>query len=158
MNSVVHFEMPYDDRKRVAKFYESAFGWQIQMLGADMGDYVVATTTESGKKGPKKPGAINGGFFPKKADWPAQYPSVVIAVDNLKAAIKKVTAAGGAVLGEPMDIPGVGQYVSFNDTEGNRVSLLQPAPMTESQESRSKSRSTSKAKAKSKSRIKAKSR
>jgi len=30
------------------------------------------------------------------------------------------------VLGEPMEIPGVGPYVSFYDTEGNRVSLLQP--------------------------------
>jgi predicted enzyme related to lactoylglutathione lyase len=31
------------------------------------------------------------------------------------------------VLGEPMEIPGVGRYVSFIDPEGNRVSLLQPA-------------------------------
>jgi len=27
MNSVVHFEMPYDDRERIAKFYRDAFGW-----------------------------------------------------------------------------------------------------------------------------------
>jgi len=32
------------------------------------------------------------------------------------------------VLGEPMDIPGVGRYVSFTDTEGNRVSMLKPIP------------------------------
>jgi len=38
-----------------------------------------------------------------------------------------VTKAGGKVLGEPVDIPGVGSYVSFIDTEGNRVSLLQPS-------------------------------
>jgi len=38
----------------------------------------------------------------------------------------KVRSAGGTVLGEPMDIPGVGAYVSFIDTEGNRVSMLQP--------------------------------
>jgi hypothetical protein len=25
-------------------------------------------------------------------------------------------------------VPGVGQYVSFFDSEGNRVSMLQPAP------------------------------
>jgi hypothetical protein len=37
-----------------------------------------------------------------------------------------VRNAGGQVLGEPMDIPGVGTYVSFFDTEGNRVSMLQP--------------------------------
>jgi predicted enzyme related to lactoylglutathione lyase len=30
------------------------------------------------------------------------------------------------VLGEPLPIPGVGQYVAFFDTEGNRVSMLQP--------------------------------
>ena len=128
MNPVVHFEMPYDNRVRMAKFYESVFGWQTQMLGEDMGNYVLATTIETGESGPKKPGAINGSFFPKKPDWPAQYPSVVIAVDDVKESIKKVIDAGGKVLGEPMEIPGVGQYVSFIDTEGNRVSMLQPIP------------------------------
>ena len=130
MDPVVHFEMPYDNRDRMAKFYASAFGWQMQMYGQDMGNYVVATTTETGEKGPKNPGAINGGFFEKKPDWPAQYPSVVIAVGDIKSAVKKVSEAGGKVLGEPMEIPGVGQYVSFTDTEGNRVSILQPTPGT----------------------------
>jgi hypothetical protein len=27
-----------------------------------------------------------------------------------------------------MEIPGVGQYVSFQDTENNRVGILQPLP------------------------------
>ncbi len=126
MNPVVHFEMPYDDRARMANFYETAFGWQTERLGAEMGDYVLATTTETAAGRPKNPGAINGGFFARKKDWPAQHPSVVIAVDDIRAAIKKVAAAGGEVLGEPMTIPGVGQYVSFVDTEGNRVSLLEP--------------------------------
>lgn len=128
MNSVVHFEMPFDNRERMAKFYETVFDWQTQMLGEDMDNYVLATTTETDEKGPKNPGAINGGFFPKKPDWPAQYPSIVIAVGDIKKSVKQVTDAGGEVLGEPMDIPGVGQYVSFNDTEGNRVSMLQPIP------------------------------
>ena len=128
MNPVVHFEMPAEDRKRMAQFYAKAFGWQTQMLGPDMGDYVVVTTTETDENGPRTRGAINGGFFPKKEDWPAQYPSVVIAVDDIKVSTKQVAEAGGKVLGEPMEIPGVGRYVSFVDTEGNRVSMLQPAP------------------------------
>lgn len=128
MCSVVHFEMPAEDRQRMAKFYQDAFGWQTQLLGEEMGNYVLATTTETDESGPKRPGAINGGFFPKKPDWPAQFPSVVIAVDDIRAAMEKVVEAGGKVLGngEPMQIPGVGQYVSFFDTEGNRVSMLQP--------------------------------
>lgn len=126
MNPVVHFEMPAEDRKRMAQFYTKAFGWQTEMLGPEMNDYVVVTTTESDDNGPKAPGAINGGFFPKKEAWPAQYPSVVIAVDDIEVAMDKVSDAGGKVLGEPMEIPGIGQYVSFSDTEGNRVSMLQP--------------------------------
>ena len=128
MNPVVHFEMPYEDRIRMAKFYESAFSWQMQMLGEDMGNYVVATTTATKDNRLTTPGAINGGFFPKKPDWPAQHPSVVIAVDDVRQSMAKVKQAGGKLLGEPMEIPGIGQYVSFIDTEGNRVSMLQPAP------------------------------
>jgi predicted enzyme related to lactoylglutathione lyase len=128
MNPVVHFEMPYDNRVRMARFYQAAFGWRMQMLGEDMGNYVLATTTETGESGPKNPGAINGGFFPKKPDWPAQCPSVVIAVDDVTESTKKVIDAGGKVLGEPMEIPGVGKYVSLIDTEGNRVSMLQAIP------------------------------
>jgi uncharacterized protein len=86
------------------------------------------TTTETDGRRPKEPGAINGGFFPKRPDWPAQHPSVVIGVDDIEAAMKKVAEAGGKVLGQPLQIPGVGQYVSFFDTEGNRVSMLQPIP------------------------------
>jgi uncharacterized protein len=51
----------------------------------------------------------------------------VIAVDNIREAMKKVTEAGGKVLGEPDKIPGIGDYVSFLDTEGNRVAMLQPS-------------------------------
>jgi predicted enzyme related to lactoylglutathione lyase len=126
-NPVVHFEMPYDDADRVAKFYADAFGWAMVATGEEMGNYVLATTTASGTDGrPTEPGAINGGFFPKHPDWPAQQPSVVIAVDEIDAARKRIELAGGEVLGEPVDIPGVGMYVSFLDTEGNRASLLQP--------------------------------
>jgi predicted enzyme related to lactoylglutathione lyase len=129
MNPVVHFEMAYDDPSRVAAFYRAAFGWKMKMLGEKMGDYVLATTTATSSDGMiKKPGAINGGFFPKKPDWPAD-PSVVISVDDIKNAMASVTSAGGQVLGEPMDIPGIGAYVSFRDSEGNRVGMLEPVPM-----------------------------
>lgn len=128
MNPVVHFEMPYEDRRRMADFYSQAFGWKTQLLGADMGSYVVVTTTESGADGrPTKPGAINGGFFQKPEDASGRHPSLVIAVTDMAEALKKVKGAGGKLLGEPMDIPGVGRYAGFLDTEGNRVSLLQPS-------------------------------
>jgi len=127
MDPVVHFELPVVDRDRAATFYKKAFGWKTQMLGEEVGNYVLATTTETDEDGhPTKPGRINGGFFSKSSDKPAQYPSVVIAVDDIRAAMKKVIEAGGKVLGEPVEIPGYGHYVSFMDTEGNRVAVMEP--------------------------------
>ncbi|MBI2617527.1 VOC family protein [Candidatus Gottesmanbacteria bacterium] len=126
MNPVVHFEMPVEDRDRMVNFYSNVFGWECNKMGPEMGNYVVVMTTESDKKGPLKPGAINGGFFPKSVDNPSKYPSVVIQVDDINAHIEKVKSAGGHILGKPMEIPGVGWYVSFHDTEGNLISMLQP--------------------------------
>lgn len=127
MNPVVHFEMPAEDRKRMADFYTKVFGWKTQQLGEDMGNYVLATTTDSDENGmPKNPGAINGGFFQKTNDKPAQYPSVVIAVDNIQEHMRNIEKSGGKPLGEPVDVPGIGMYVSFLDTEGNRAGMIQP--------------------------------
>ena len=128
MNRVVHFEMPYDDRERMAGFYESAFGWKTQMLGEDMGNYVLATTTETDENGPKEPGAINGGFYKKCPESGMQHPSIVIAVDDINDSIRDVNNAGGKLVGDIMEIPGVGKYISFVDTEGNRAGMLQPIP------------------------------
>jgi uncharacterized protein len=129
MNPVVHFEMPAEDRQRMADFYLGVFGWQTQMLGPEMGEYVLVTTTEVDDAGmPRNPGAINGGFFQKSPEMP-QHPSVVIAVDDIEDSIKTVNRSGGQVLAEPQEIPGVGQFTYFTDTEGNVVGMLQPAAM-----------------------------
>lgn len=132
MNPVVHFEMPYEDKERAKAFYESVFGWRTQDQGPEMGEYVLVTTTEPGPDHrPKMPGAINGGLYKRTEPRPStvQYPSVVIAVQDLAASVEKVRAHGGTVLRELEEIPGVGKLASVTDTEGNRMSLLQPDPM-----------------------------
>lgn len=128
MDPVVHFEMPATDKKRMMDFYARVFNWQMKMLGSDMGEYVVVTTTDTDETNgrPKTPGAINGGFYQRTDDPIDQYPSVVIAVDNIEESIKEVEAASGKIHGSVEDIPGVGLYVSIIDTEGNHVRLLQP--------------------------------
>ena len=128
MNPVVHFEMPAEDNERVSKFYENVFGWQMQIMGQEYGGYLLATTTESDDKGPKKPGAINGGFF-KKPEGENPPPHVVISVDNLEESIKAVEGAGGKITSEKLDIPNVGLFVTFKDTEGNNVGMLQAVEM-----------------------------
>lgn len=129
INPVVHFEMPYEKSERVVQFYSKVFGWNMNCLGKDMGEYVVATTTETDENHmPLRPGTIGGGFFPKGPDTPTT-PSVVIAVEEINVAIRRVNEAGGKILGDPFEIPGIGHYVAFIDTEGNRVGMLEPFEM-----------------------------
>lgn len=125
MNPVVHFEMPAEDKARVKQFYEMTFGWQITQLGPEMGDYLLATTSPVDEHNMHiNKGAINGGFFQKGLS--GTIPHLVISVDNIDEHIEKVKSAGGSIQGEIIDIPNIGRFVMFIDTEGNRVGMLQP--------------------------------
>ena len=64
MNPVIHFEMPAENKKRMAEFYTNVFGWKIQQLGPEMGEYMVVSTSEIDDKTmrPKEAGMINGGL------------------------------------------------------------------------------------------------
>ena len=125
MDPVVHFEMPAKDKKRTAEFYEKVFGWKMVQLGAEMSNYLLAGTTPVDENNmATEPGAINGGFFDYSEE--DKMPHVVISVDDLSESIEKVKSEGGDIEGEPMDIPGIGKYISFRDSEGNRVGMMQP--------------------------------
>lgn len=127
-NPVVHFEMPAKDKKRVSEFYTKAFGWNMVDAGAAMGNYLVAQTAETDSNNMvQTPGTINGGFFDYKDEDGFRAPHVIISVDDLDQAMTDVKAAGGTINGNPMDIPTIGKYVSFLDSEGNNVGMLQPS-------------------------------
>jgi uncharacterized protein len=125
MDPVIHFEMPAIDTERVRKFYEDAFGWQTTPLGSEMGDFVLAFTIETDPETriPQKRGAINGGFY--KREKQDQHVKLTILVDEIREAVKKIEAAGGKVLGEPFELPGVGLFCDIIDTEGNLVTINQ---------------------------------
>jgi hypothetical protein len=93
--------------------------------GPNMGGYVIAHTADTDKANMvKTPGTINGGFYKKeKSNNP--YPSFVISVDDIKSAMSAVKKAGGKIVSQPQEIPGIGMWAVFTDTEGNKVSMLQ---------------------------------
>jgi predicted enzyme related to lactoylglutathione lyase len=124
-NRVVHFEIEATDRERAKKFYTQAFGWQLEQLGDDMGQYVVVTTGDQ-----QEPGGINGGIYASAPGATKEINafSCVIGVDNIDLSIAGVKSAGGDVLGDKMDIPTIGTFVRCKDTEGNFFTMLQPLP------------------------------
>lgn len=122
-NAVVHFEIEATDAERAKKFYTEAFGWEMQQMGANFGNYVIVMTTPA-----NTPGAINGGLYQQPTKSINAY-SCVVSVNDIEKAMADVKAAGGKVISEkPDEIPGVGMFAKCEDTEGNRFSLLQPSP------------------------------
>ncbi len=124
-NRIVHFEIEAADQNRAKQFYSQAFGWQMDQMGEEMGNYVVVVTGD-----PKEPGGINGGIFmaPPGGKKELNAYSCVVGVDNIDESMAKVKSAGGELLSDKMDIPMVGIYVRCKDTEGNIFTMLQPAP------------------------------
>ena len=118
----MHFEIQADNIERVKNFYQKVFGWKFdQMMEKEKGgmDYWGITTGDAG------PG-INGGLYERSEGSEKRYLyDCTIDVADLDSAIKAVKESGGTIIGEKMEIPGVGWFVSAKDTEGNRFGMMQ---------------------------------
>ena len=123
MDKVVHFELPMDDQERAKGFYGSVFGWQLQTMQMGEGDYTIAMTTPVDDKTqvPTEPGAINGGLT--RREGPVSQPVITIGVDAIDDTLKQIEAAGGNVVQARTEIPNMGAFAYFTDTEGNVMGL-----------------------------------
>jgi predicted enzyme related to lactoylglutathione lyase len=121
MDKVVHFEIPVDDAGRARAFYGSVFDWGIQPMEGY--DYSIALTTpiDETTQMPTEPGAINGGLRPRTAETPT--PVIVIQVDSIDESLKKIEAEGGSTVSPRAEMPGMGAFAYFRDTEGNVIGL-----------------------------------
>lgn len=136
MNRVVHFEIHADDVERAKKFYQDIFGWEMQQMGAEYGNYVVVKMgpgpDEIAKGSIKMEDlGINGGMM--KRNSPKQDSSksptayvCIIGVDNLDTYMKKAEAAGAKPHTDKMEVPNVGWLRYYEDTEGNVFGMIQP--------------------------------
>ena len=126
MGKVVHFEIPADDEARAREFYGAVFGWQLQEMPEL--DYTIAMTTPIDQQTqiPLEPGAINGGLMKRSAETPA--PVVTVDVESIDISLKEIEAAGGSTVRERTEIPGMGAFAYFRDTEGNVVGLWETPP------------------------------
>jgi predicted enzyme related to lactoylglutathione lyase len=122
MDKVEHFEIPYDQPERATKFYSQAFGWQIQAM-PEMQYHMVTTTPVGPDFRPTEPGAINGGMFKREAQLKS--PTLVVGVQEIKAAVERVKAAGGKIIQEPKKVGEMGIVAYFQDPEGNVLGLWQ---------------------------------
>jgi uncharacterized protein len=121
LDKIVHFEIPADDMSRAKGFYGSIFGWQLDDMPEGMDYTIVRTVDVDEQQMPKEPGAINGGMMERSADTPS--PVITINVDAIDDALKKVESGGGSTVRPRTEIPEMGAFAYFKDTEGNVMGL-----------------------------------
>ena len=124
MPGVGHFEIPADDLERARTFYAAVFGWELATVPMPgMGDYttVVTTKVDPQTQQPSAPGAINGGLTARGASTPT--PVVTVDVEDIDLALKIVASAGGQIVTPRTEIPGMGAFAYFTDSEGNVTGL-----------------------------------
>ena len=124
---VTWFSLPASDLEAAASFYRSAFGWTIEPVTREPDeafDYRVAVSSASGDDhAPHERGRVNGCIV-KRATG-ISTPVVLIEVDDLDAAAKKVVAAGGTVESGPIPMHSLrGAFILVKDPEGNMLELF----------------------------------
>jgi predicted enzyme related to lactoylglutathione lyase len=120
MDKIVHFEIPVDDLGRAKDFYGTTFGWGIEDA-KEMPYTLLRTVSVDDTQMPIEPGAINGGMMKRSDDITS--PVLTIEVASVSDALERIAAGGGTVVMPRQEIPGMGAFAYFKDTEGNTLGL-----------------------------------
>ncbi len=116
--TVVHFEIPANDLPRLARFYEVCFGWTFTKVPAPGMEYWLIATGPRGR-------TLRGGMYPRMHE--DDRPRNFVGVEDIDAAIRAFTGAGGTEVVGKREVPGQGWTFIGNDPEGNAIALFQPA-------------------------------
>ena len=102
-------ELPVTDIGKAKAFYSSAFGWEL----TDFGQSYACTTT----------GDVDVGLQ-ADAEQATKAVLVVIGVEDVEAALRSVTEAGGLITRPIFAFPG-GRRFHFRDLGGNELAVYQ---------------------------------
>ncbi len=109
--TVDYIEFPATDLEATKSFYQDVFGWAFTDYGPDY------TSFEDGR--------LTGGFQ-RAASVERTGPLVVLYVDDLADAERRVKAAGGRIVRETFSFPG-GSRFHFADPNGNELAVWHDA-------------------------------
>jgi uncharacterized protein len=104
--TICHFEFMSNDPVKSRAFYSKIFSWEYQDMGMP------------GYTGIKTGAQLGGGLMAKPAEAPSPALNVYFYVESIEKTLGKVRAAGGNVIKEKTEIPGMGWWAMFMDPEG----------------------------------------
>jgi predicted enzyme related to lactoylglutathione lyase len=114
---LVWFELVSNDARRAQQFYGEVLGWKVKQFAMGGGfTYDMICTGDSLD-------TMIGGYTTPRRDQGAHWIGYV-SVDDVDAAARVASAAGGRVVEPPADIPGVGRWARIADPQGAELALL----------------------------------
>ena len=120
--SPIWYELLTTDPQGAKAFYDAVIGWNIGPQPPGERDYRMIVTADGSNVGGMMPLSremVAGGA---RATW-----MIYIGVENVDAAVEKVTAAGGSVQMPAFDIPDVGRLAMVADPQGNPFYVMRGA-------------------------------
>jgi predicted enzyme related to lactoylglutathione lyase len=112
-NPVVHFEVLGKNAQATQGFYSKIFDWPMEKV---MDTYAMVKL--DGDVG------INGGVGSTTSEDTPGHSTFYVEVDDLKATLEQIEAAGGSTVQPPMDVPNGPSIALFRDPDGNLVGLV----------------------------------
>ena len=108
-----HFSINADDIARARRFYEKVFGWTFEPWGPP-GFYMIGMGEPAG--------GIRGSLQGRRDLAPGLRLNALectFAVDDVEKVAAAVRRNGGRILMERTILPGIGELIFFQDSEGN---------------------------------------
>jgi uncharacterized protein len=123
MPTVQHFEIPADNISRAQEFYKKVFGWSMQKASNSENpekDYWhFETQDDDGNKG------LSGGMMKRQA--PEHTVTNYITVSSIEQYQSKIEQHGGKIMIKKTEIPNMGFFTIFTDSENNMFGLFELA-------------------------------
>lgn len=123
MSRVLHFEIHAVDPEAAVKFYSTVFGWKITKWDGPFDYWLIATGDGPG---------IDGGIVRRDGGAPISGAALnayvcTISMPSLDRTTAAILENGGTIAVAKYEIPNVGLIAYFEDPQGNRFGVLQPA-------------------------------
>lgn len=114
-------ELMTRDGAKARAYYETVAGWTFSTMPMGGSDYLLASIGE-------KPvaGIMDISAMPDMAGVPVDW-FTYIAVDDVEKAVAQTREAGGQVMRDVFEVPGIGRIAIVADPTGAAVGIMTPA-------------------------------
>lgn len=119
--AMVWNELVTKDVKSAKDFYTTLFDWDTEEMKMERFVYTQFKVNGKGM----------AGMLPTPPDAKGLPPvwTVYFAVEDCDKTAEKVQSLGGKIMKPPEDIPEVGRFAIFNDSQGAMFAVIRPLPM-----------------------------